>query len=117
MIAFVLATALAASTTSGAAYVKPAAGFVVQFASTTNPGDAAHRLQRLRKAHLKEIHVVSAPLARDRHIYRVVSRRFSTYAEARLAALEARRLLSKAAVSFNGGTILAADTAGRPLIR
>src|SRR5262245_21917897 len=102
MIALVLVAALAGSMISGPAGAKPTAGFVLQFASSTNPNDAARHLQRLQKAHLKEIHVVSSPLKGDRHIYRVVSRRFTTYAEARLAALEARRLLTSGTVAYNG---------------
>jgi len=116
MIALVLVTALAGSMISGPAATELAAGFVVQFTSSTNPDNAARHLQRLQKAGLKEVQVVTSPLKGRRHIYRVVSRRFTTYAEARLAALEARRLLGKAGVAFNG-LILAADAAGRPMIR
>jgi hypothetical protein len=116
MIALVLATALAGAVISGPAHTTPTTGFVVQFASSTNPDEAARHLQRLQKAGLKEIQVVTSPLKSRRHIYRVVSRRFASFAEARLAALEAQRLLSKAPVAFNG-VILAAEAAGRPMIR
>jgi hypothetical protein len=116
MIALILVTALAGSMISDPAYSNPTAGFVVQFASSMNPDDAARHVKRLQRAGLKEIQVVSSPLKGKRHIYRVVSRRFVTYAEARLAALEAQRLLGKAGVAFNG-LILAADAAGRAMIR
>jgi hypothetical protein len=116
MIAIVLVAALAACMFSAPAYAKPTPGFVVQFASSTNPDVAARELQRLQKSGLKEIQVVSSPLKGGRHIYRVVSRRFTTYAEARLAALGARRLLTRPVAASNG-VILAANAAGRPIIR
>ncbi len=64
-----------------------------------DPDDAARRLQRLQKMGLKEIEVLSSPLRGTRHVYRVVSRRFTMYVEARLAVPEAARLLSGTAVT------------------
>lgn len=83
---------------------------------SANPDQAAHDLQLLQKAGLKEMRTLSSPLRAKRHVYRIVSRRFATYGEARLALHEARRVLAHAKIRFKG-IILDVDRAGVPMIR
>lgn len=116
MVAFVLLVVLAGSIVSTPALAQTTKGFVVQFSSSTNPDHAARQLQLLQKTGLKDVRTLSSPLAGRHHIYRVVSRQFATYAEARLAAVEARRILAKSRVDFSG-VILHTGKAGAPLIR
>lgn len=116
MAAVVLVVALAGSIVSTPALAQTTKGYVVQFSSTTNPDQAARQLQLLQKTGLKDVRTLSSPLTGRRHIYRVVSRQFATYAEARLAAVEARRILAKSRIRFSG-VILHTGRAGAPLIR
>lgn len=116
MIALILVVALAGSAVSTPAFAGTPKRFVVEFSSSTNPDHAAHQFLLMQKAGLKDVRTVSSPLLAKRHIYRIVSRRFSTYGEARLALLEARRLMAKAHVPFRG-VVLDADKAGAPIIR
>lgn len=115
MLALLLVVALAAPTSPTPSTSSTAHQFVVAYSSHTNPDHAARQLETLRKAGLKDLHTISSVLDRGRHIYRIVSRHFSTYAEARLALAEARRVLREAGLSFKA-VLLDANIAGVPLI-
>src|SRR5439155_18291494 len=116
MLTLFLVVALAAPAPTWPATQRSTCTFVVAFASRTDPAHAARQLQLLQQAGLKDIRTVSSPLGKQRSVYRIVSLPFNTLAEARLALLEARRILAQAGIPFDG-VVLEFDKAGRPMIR
>jgi hypothetical protein len=91
-------------------------GFVVEFADSTSPKIAGARLEEFQKAGLKDVRVLTSPIAGGHRVYRVVSRSFSTLREANLALLEAKSVLRQEKLAFKGIVLREAE-AGTPLIR
>ncbi len=90
--------------------------YVVQFAHSGKADVMGARVQRIEKAGIHEVRIVSSIDAKKRAVYRIVSKDFPTLSAARLAASEARRMLRKAREPFDN-IVIRSRAAGRPLVR